>query len=66
MGNIDLIHGPLDGPLYMGSHIHQQYCAVCVVLGVANITVPLDLNSMVKGSKSALMDVSVENVRMRF
>ena len=21
---IDPIHGPLDGPLYMGSHIHQQ------------------------------------------
>ena len=24
MGYIDPIHGPLDGPLYMGSHIHQQ------------------------------------------
>ena len=21
---IDSIHGPLDGPLYKGSHIHQQ------------------------------------------
>ena len=24
VGYIDPIHGPLDGPLYMGSHIHQQ------------------------------------------
>jgi len=24
MGYIDPIQGPLDGPLYMGSHIHQQ------------------------------------------
>ena len=24
MGYIDPIHGPLDEPLYMGSHIHQQ------------------------------------------
>ena len=27
---IDPIHGPLDGPLYMGSHIHQQICQLCV------------------------------------
>jgi len=25
VGYIDPIHGPLDGPLYMGSHIHQQH-----------------------------------------
>jgi len=25
VGYIDPIHGPLDGPLYMGSHIHQQF-----------------------------------------
>ena len=25
VGYIDPIHGPLDGPLYMGSHIHQHY-----------------------------------------
>ena len=25
VGYIDPIHEPLDGPLYMGSHIHQQY-----------------------------------------
>jgi len=24
VGYIDHIHGPLDGPLYMGSHIHEQ------------------------------------------
>ena len=24
VGYIDPIHGPLDGHLYMGSHIHQQ------------------------------------------
>jgi len=24
VGYIDPIHGPLDGPLYMGSHIHQH------------------------------------------
>jgi len=24
VGNIVPIHGPLDGPQYMGSHIHQQ------------------------------------------
>ena len=24
VGYIDPIRGPLDGPLYMGSHIHQQ------------------------------------------
>ena len=24
VGNIVPIHGPLDGPLYMSSHIHQQ------------------------------------------
>ena len=24
VGYIDPIHGPLDGPLYMGSRIHQQ------------------------------------------
>ena len=24
VGYIDPIHGPLDEPLYMGSHIHQQ------------------------------------------
>ena len=24
VGYIDPIHGPLDRPLYMGSHIHQQ------------------------------------------
>jgi len=25
VGFIDHIHGPLDGPLYMGSHIHQHF-----------------------------------------
>jgi len=25
VGYIIPIHEPLDGPLYMGSHIHQQY-----------------------------------------
>jgi len=30
VGYIDPIHGPLDGPLYMGSHIHQQICQLCV------------------------------------
>ena len=25
VGYIDSIHEPLDGPLYMGSQIHQQY-----------------------------------------
>ena len=25
VGYKDPIHGPLDGPLYMGSHIHQQF-----------------------------------------
>ena len=25
VGYIDPIHGPLDGPLYMGSHIHQHF-----------------------------------------
>ena len=24
VGYIDPIHGPLDGPLYMGSHMHQH------------------------------------------
>ena len=24
VGYIVSVHGPLDGPLYMGSHIHQQ------------------------------------------
>ena len=24
VGYIDPIHGPLDGPLYMGSHIHKH------------------------------------------
>ena len=24
VGYIDPIHGPLDGPLYVGSHIHQH------------------------------------------
>jgi len=28
VGYIDSIHGPLDGPLYMCSHIHQQYPAI--------------------------------------
>ena len=25
VGYIDPIHGSLDGPLYMGSHIHQHH-----------------------------------------
>ena len=25
VGYIDPMHGPLDGPLHMGSHIHQQF-----------------------------------------
>jgi len=25
VGNIVAIHGPQDGPLYMGSHIHQHH-----------------------------------------
>jgi len=28
VGYIDPIHGPLDGPLYMGSHIHQHCAAM--------------------------------------
>ena len=28
VGYIDPIHGPLDRPLYMGSHIHQHPPAV--------------------------------------
>ena len=33
VGYIDPIHGPLDGPLYMGSHIHQQN--VCVMSSIS-------------------------------
>ena len=29
VGYIDPIHGPLDEPLYIGSHIHQQACRKC-------------------------------------
>ena len=30
VGYIDPIHEPLDGPLYMGSHIHQQYDRILI------------------------------------
>ena len=31
VGYIDPIHGPLDGPLYMGSHIHQYMVRELVI-----------------------------------
>ena len=32
VGYIDPIHGPLDGPLYMGSHIHQHFSTSTTLL----------------------------------
>jgi len=36
VGYIDPIHGPLDGPLYMGSHIHQ-HLFMLLLLGLKNL-----------------------------
>ena len=36
------IHGPLDGPLYMGSHIHQHYTLLfSIITGLNKSVVPL-------------------------
>jgi len=34
VGYIDPIHGPLDGPLYMGSHIHQHISEQSKTMGI--------------------------------
>ena len=31
VGYVDPIHGPLDGSLYMGSHIHQHFLAILAI-----------------------------------
>jgi len=37
VGYIDPIHEPLDGPLHMGSHIHQHnVVSLCIMIYIMN------------------------------